>query len=349
MPKFPDRRKYLGASLVAGALGIAHKPTPLEVWRFLTGRDGEPEQNGPMARGSRFEDPVIELYEKKHGAKVTSKQATLQSDEFPHLRAHCDGILSEHVPLSGSVQYSGPGILEVKCPGYHSLDRAVKDGLPHSWVVQMQVMLALSGYSWGRYAVYDYENHDVIVFDVKVSDRAKKLAKRASDWYEKHVLGDIPPDIDEEPLPALPRITPGTYQPEGEARDTLARMLEDYLHVKSAEKVAKRSAERIREKIIPLCGGPDGLKKTAVPDVGSVSVSIPNTAPKADVNRLMRWAKSLAEAARRGDVDAVMTMARHAEDPDEFFEKKEPTPRITIRAEGEFRKLIEANQKEDLK
>jgi predicted phage-related endonuclease len=331
---------------VGSALGLEQNRTPLEVWRFLTGRDGEKDQTGPMARGSRLEEPVIELYEDKHGQIVRDRQATLADERYPYLRAHCDGVLEEHHPVDFGVRYDGPGIFEVKCPGYHSLNLAVDQGLPRSWIVQMQVMLELAGCNWGRYAVYDYEAHDVIVFDVKHDpDGAGAVCRRANDWYVKHVLGDTPPDIDEDPPPQLPRVDGLTHHPEGAERDQFSELMELYLSTKQAEKVCNLQAKAVRDQIAAMCGE---RKKVVVDDVASVTRSKVRGKPKVDTDRLMRWAQSLYEAAISGRADDVVAMARHAS-LDEFTQWSAPSERMTISAIGDMRKLLKANEKEAMK
>lgn len=346
LAKYPDRRKYLGASSVGAALNLEPNQTPLELWRFLTGRDGERKQTGPMARGSRFEEPVIELYENKHGQEVLDRQVTLEHQQYPYLRAHCDGILDEHRPMGPGASYDGRGILEVKCPGYHSLNLAVDRGLPRSWIVQMQVMLELSGLSWGRYVVYDYEAHDVIVFDVQHDpEGAAALCRKANDWYFEHVIGDIPPEIDEDPLPKLARVDGMTYHPEGPECDQFSELLELYLGEKLAEKIHNQQAKAVRDQIAALCGE---RKKIVVDGVASVTRSQTRGSLKVDTDRLMRWARSLHAEAVAGRTDNVIAMARHA-DPDEFTTRSAPSERVTVSALGEMRDLLKANEKEAMK
>lgn len=78
------RKRGIGGSDAAAAVGISPWKSPLELWMEKTGRDGDipkPDPNdedSPLFWGSLLEPLVAELYSRRTGNKVRRVRSVLQ-------------------------------------------------------------------------------------------------------------------------------------------------------------------------------------------------------------------------------------------------------------------------------
>ncbi len=135
------RRRGIGGSDAAAAVGLSPYKSPLELWLEKTGRDADLPQvdpddmDSPMYWGTVLEPLVATQYTHKTGRLVRRVNAVLQHPQEPWMLANLD----REVVGCPEVQ-----ILECKTAGLNGA-RLWKDGVPE--YVQLQVMhqLAVTG------------------------------------------------------------------------------------------------------------------------------------------------------------------------------------------------------------
>ncbi|ART50153.1 YqaJ viral recombinase family protein [Acidovorax carolinensis] len=135
------RKRGIGSSDAAAAVGLHPYKSQLQLWMEKTGREGQlpvvdpQDDSSPMYWGTLLEPIVAAHYTRRTGHKVRRVNAVLQHPEHPWMLANID----REVVGAPDVQ-----ILECKTAGIHGA-RLWRDGVPE--YVQLQVMhqLAVTG------------------------------------------------------------------------------------------------------------------------------------------------------------------------------------------------------------
>jgi putative phage-type endonuclease len=135
------RKKGVGSSDAAAAVGLNPYKSQLELWLEKTGKDGElpkddpNDDSSPLYWGTLLEPIVAAHYTRRTGNRVRRIRAVLQHADYPWMLANVD----REVVGATDVQ-----ILECKTAGMNGM-RLWKDGVPE--YVQLQVMhqLAVTG------------------------------------------------------------------------------------------------------------------------------------------------------------------------------------------------------------
>lgn len=114
-----------------------------------------------VERGKFLEGPVALLYESRT-QRVCKPVGTAYIKEFPFMRANTDRL-----------QFSPDkdwGCLEIKCPGEHMFRKIKKEGLPLAYILQLQWQMFCYGTTWGSFAIYWADGHELLTFDVQRDD-----------------------------------------------------------------------------------------------------------------------------------------------------------------------------------
>lgn len=125
---------------------------------------GDDRMRHHLERGKFFEGPVAGLYTEKTGRKL-GEIGTGYLKQFPYVRANADRLVSKEP--DGSAGADGYGVLEIKCPAAWSFKKIKKEGLPESYILQLQWQMLCYGASWGSFAVYWPDGHELLWFDVE--------------------------------------------------------------------------------------------------------------------------------------------------------------------------------------
>lgn len=183
------RQTGLGGSDAAVILGVSPYKTLHELWLEKTGQG--PPQTEPtpaMIRGTYLEPVAADLYVERTGRKVR-RQPMRRHPEYSWMIGNVDRQI-----LAGTADVKSPGVLEVKCPGLRVMANVKAHGLPDHMVVQLMWYLAVAGYSWGSFALFNAENWDVVWFDLERDDALiTTMIERACEFWEKYVLPRVEP------------------------------------------------------------------------------------------------------------------------------------------------------------
>lgn len=133
-----ERRRFLGGSESAAALGLCNFFSRLELYKDKIG-EGEPiEETLPMMVGTALELVVLRWFEKETGLKIEHQQVRVVDQNNPWRRATLDGIASDGANV------------QAKCSGMYGWWGKEEDAIPESIVYQVQHEMACGDfkYTW---------------------------------------------------------------------------------------------------------------------------------------------------------------------------------------------------------
>jgi predicted phage-related endonuclease len=166
-----SRQHFIGGSDQADLLRIEPYGCLLRLWHNKRDPlDAGISDNPHVRRGNRLEAVAVEAYEEATGRKTRKAQRI-----FKGYRA---AAIDRHIVTCDA---RGPGVLEVKCPSNIMCRKYRRDGLPESYVAQMNWYLDLTGWNWGSFAIYDATEDSVQSFDVNVDIFLAKLQREEAD------------------------------------------------------------------------------------------------------------------------------------------------------------------------
>lgn len=139
------RRKGIGGSDVAVALGLSPWKSPLALWLEKTGQLTPAELGEAAYWGTVLEEPITQEFSKRTGLKVRKKNAIIQHSEHPFMLANLDREIID--------KEKGNGLLEVKTTGAHRGDDWSDEKVPDAYMLQIQHYLAVTGYQYAYAAV----------------------------------------------------------------------------------------------------------------------------------------------------------------------------------------------------
>lgn len=182
----PDRTSYIGASEVGTCLRrvVAAKLDPMSIDSASMGR---------MLAGRAMENEVIQLV--RHALLGKLRDTGRSQRELIHpalpFRAHPDGR------LLGNGE--GDGVLEVKTASAATFKRYRDQGIPETYLDQVQAQMGLSGSAWALVVLVSREDlSQVATFPVRFNaDRYAQLearARRANFHLEEATLPDGEPE-----------------------------------------------------------------------------------------------------------------------------------------------------------
>lgn len=185
------RKKGIGSSDAAAAVGLNPYQSQLELWLVKTGRDGglpkvDPhDEDSPMYWGNILEPIVAAHYTRRSGNRVRRINAVLQHPEQPWMLANID----REVIGATDVQ-----ILECKTAGINGA-KLWKEGVPEYVQLQVQHQLAVTGKATADVAVLLGGQH----LEIHRIHRDEGLIARLIQLEEifwQYVISDTPPPVD---------------------------------------------------------------------------------------------------------------------------------------------------------
>jgi putative phage-type endonuclease len=174
----------VGSSDVAAILGISPWRTAYSLWLEKTKRVTPPDiSNLPhIQRGVQGELIARTLFEQKTGRSYKPKNWSIPNTPF---RANDDGYsLDDNTTI------------EIKCQSRAKHEEARMGKIPDYYLCQVHMALAVSKARLCFFLSFWPENEDLIVIPVELEqDRREKLLAIVKDWWDEHVVKDIPPPL----------------------------------------------------------------------------------------------------------------------------------------------------------
>ncbi len=246
------RRQGLGASDVAGVLGISPWSSPWSVWADKVGLLPPKAQSEPMEAGHWLERAIAPWFADRTGLHVYGVQTCVSHPEHPWQRCTLDGFVTESYIGSEARLYDPLGLLEIKAPWSW---REWVDGIPPHYQAQAQWQLHVTGHEhlWfavlhgRRLATYELERDQA---DIDL------IVERASAFWHEHVLTGVAPEVDgsDATYHALARVYPEHTPGTSIALDDLADIVAWWKREKRYEREAKRNAQGYATRIEAALG-----------------------------------------------------------------------------------------------
>ena len=186
-----ERRNGIGGSDIHHLFNV--EPYGCSRYLFMDKRGDIPDypilESGPIKRGNKMEDLIIDEYVEVTGNKVRKVYKTLTHKEYKWAKVHLDGEIISHP--------RGPGVLECKSVGRHMYMQIKEKGIPDSWVLQMQYGMFITGRSWASIAVLWAEQWEFITFEVDRDDELiANLVEAGESFWKQVEFGPSPDRLD---------------------------------------------------------------------------------------------------------------------------------------------------------
>lgn len=179
------RAQGIGSSDVSAILGISPWMTALELWQIKTGEKEQRDlsNNFAVQRGVEYEPRVrnrLDLLFNK-----TFEPAFVVDKEFSFMRVSLDGK-SENT------------IIEIKCPGRDTIEKAKLQVVPDHYMAQIQYQLMVTEATSCIYACYDTKTEELATVVVLPDfEFQKQLREKVKTFWLEHVEKKIPPELSE--------------------------------------------------------------------------------------------------------------------------------------------------------
>lgn len=182
-----ERRLYIGVSELGAILGVDKWRTPLDVFNEKSGRTEPFAGNHHTERGVRLEHIAVELFTEITGRKLRRMTRDLIHPEYDFIRGHIDRLVEGENTVA-----------EIKVVSLASFRKLQREGLPESWVVQLNGYIGLGKYAKGVFIVFCPDQFDVISFEIEFDEAIYNAAigAAAAFWNDNIVTGRAPLDDD---------------------------------------------------------------------------------------------------------------------------------------------------------
>lgn len=183
-----NRTTGLGGSDAGVVLGVSPYKSRLELWtEKVTGNVIE-EDNADFHWGKLLEPVIAEEYQRVTGRVLIESKKQIRSSKHPFMFANVDRF------ITGAKDKKDVGVLEIKTKGAYV--HWENNEIPVHYELQLQHYLAVTGYSWGSFAIFDMGKKELIIKDIE-SDEAviNELIEEEKKFWEL-VQSKTPPEVD---------------------------------------------------------------------------------------------------------------------------------------------------------
>lgn len=181
---YEARRKSLGASEVAAALGFSSWQSAYSLWAEKTNRLPHPAANAAMRLGSMLEPVILDEFEREKGLHVVERGKSWAHPDEPWATASPDGLAAEAFdgdPL---------GLVEAKT------DYGVWDEVPEQYQLQVAYQMWVLGVGHAWIPLLSTGRREFNVYEVERDERLIKVAVAAAREFWSHVTNDTEPPVD---------------------------------------------------------------------------------------------------------------------------------------------------------
>lgn len=218
------RNQGIGSSDAAVILGVSPYSTPYQLWEQKTGKQKkEDKMNWAMNRGNELEPVARAKYELLTGLEM--KARLFEHYEHRFMRASFDGYNAD----------DNKGI-EIKFQGKEAHESGI---VPDKYYPQIQHQLFCSGAESIDFVSYNPKcEPDMIIINVKPDiNWLKDYFTSASNFWQKNVLGDTPPELTDKDIQVVP---------------DLAGLSQKYINFKKTLKETEDAMRNLEEQIFEI-------------------------------------------------------------------------------------------------
>lgn len=227
------RRGGIGASDIAGILGLSPWSSPWSVWADKTGLLPDDDQdNEYMEFGRRAEAMIGPWFTDRTGLLLAGEQTWLTSKVHPWMLATPDGFV---LPPDADSMADALGGFEAK-----TTSDAPWDTIPAHYQAQGQWQMAVGGWDRVWFGVLHGRRFRTYVLERDQAD-IEYMTERAGDFWMNHVVAGIPPEVDgsEATAKAMAAIYPTATKGKAVDIDHVAGALEMLAEAKADVKAAE--------------------------------------------------------------------------------------------------------------
>jgi predicted phage-related endonuclease len=221
-------------------------------------------------RGHILEDIVAKMYTEQTGFKVRRVNRTLVHHNYDYLIGHIDRQIMN--------KEGETGVLECKTMGYYAFKKLKTEGLSDDYILQMQHYLAVTGYTWGAFAILWADGWEFLTFEVQRDDELiQQIIDKASIFWRKVENGQAPDRLDVKDkrcrscefrnkcqeallLEYAKAFDDDKEEDVCELTDDFNELLEEYKDAKQIADEANEYLEEIKDKIKSKVGDKQVLK-----------------------------------------------------------------------------------------
>jgi putative phage-type endonuclease len=195
-----ERGTGIGGSEAPVLYGIHPWVSEYQLWAEKTGRvkrtDPTPQEAPLLFWGNQLESAVRDGYSKITGRTVVAGVRMARHPEAHCMLANTDGLIVGVDAIEG-LDNPGTGVYEGKTANVYK-SREWDAGIPDFYQVQVQHYLEVLDLEWGALAVFmGGDRKPLRTFDViRSREFGAHLRAKVTDWWDRHVLADIPPEAD---------------------------------------------------------------------------------------------------------------------------------------------------------
>jgi predicted phage-related endonuclease len=242
-----DRRGYdrsIGGSQVGALVGLNKYATAADVYDQILELTPPMEDDEDTERGRLMEPVIRELYARKTGRSLIPTPR-VKYRHFGRARGHAllDARIDE-LPLRATA-----GGLEIKCHNDWIFSAMLTAGVDPSYYAQLQFYLGIHGYSWGAFALFNWEKWRLEAFDVEFdAEHYQQLSEAVEKFWNEHILTRQRPV--EQPKIEVPEQAIRLGATELERTDaTWTRLIETAKRQREEAKLAEAALEMTKEAI----------------------------------------------------------------------------------------------------
>ncbi len=146
--------------------------------------DFDDSNKAAFRRGRRLEPVAADYYAETTGRKL-SPIGRIVSKTHPNCAVNADRMVYKEGDTS-------PGYLEIKT--VKSTFPIRKKGLYKSYILQVQFGMAVMGWNWGAFAVYQPLDDELLKWDFEADkELGQALLDAGQKWWQDHVVAGIAP------------------------------------------------------------------------------------------------------------------------------------------------------------
>lgn len=256
------RKSGIGGSDVAAVLGFSPWTSPLDVYLDKTGRAAPQEENDAMYWGTRLEALVADKYTEETGLEVRRVNSVLRSEKFPMMLGNIDRAVCVEkgkMPVVNG-EFRTPKFLECKTARRKDDNWGIAgtDQVPEWYITQVLHYLGLTKCKSADLAVLFLESRKFEIYKIEADqDLIARMWERLADWWEAHVVKDVPPPP--RSMSDLAKLFPKSVSAEIVASADIEELVKVYSEISAKAKIAKVELEKAKENIALFMGGNDTL------------------------------------------------------------------------------------------
>lgn len=140
-----------------------------------------------MKRGNKLEQLIRDEYSEITERKIRRVNRMITNERLPWAMCHLDAEIV-------TIDDRGTGILECKSVGRPMYYKIKDDGIPDSWIFQMQHYLLTTDRKWGSYAILWADNWEFIHFDIEADKELQHSIIEAGENFWRMVENGPAPE-----------------------------------------------------------------------------------------------------------------------------------------------------------